>query len=99
MLPVVANVWFKSQSGEAYVIGSMSFPLAARAQHKEDAVETGAIWDGRPADRTGPLLWPEQRANLVPQVIGDVPHRPESGLACHDFASPKQSLKHSTTAL
>ena len=80
-------------------LAGCSLPLTARAQHVEYAVEAGAVWDGRPADGAGLLLWPEQRAHLVPQIVRDVPYRLKGGLACHDFASPKQSLKHSTTAL
>ncbi len=67
--------------------------------NKEDAVETGAVWDAGSADRPGFLLAPEQWAYLVPQIVGDVPYRLKGGLACHDFAAPKQSLKHSMTAL
>lgn len=76
-----------------------SLPLATRPQHMEDAVQTGTMRNSGSADRADLLLSAEQRAHLVPQIVRDLPYRLKGGLACHDFASPKQSLKHSTTAL
>lgn len=76
-----------------------SLALATCSQDEEDAVQTGAMCNAGSADRANSFLSSEQRANLVPQIVWDVPYRLKSGLACHDFASPKQSLKHSTTAL
>jgi hypothetical protein len=68
-------------------------PLRAGAQHVEDAVEDGAVGEGGAARRARLLLLAQERLDLLPQRVGDVPYCLQGAFASHRFVPSKQNIQ------
>ena len=87
------------KSRTAPVLLRGDFPLAASPKDVEDAIEDGAVGNYWPAGRVRRLLFAQERFDLLPQIIGDVPYCFEGGFGSHCSVRPNKAYRLLTLTL